>query len=155
MNEIQHCIRSLFYNIEQTARICRTAIEIYFEENSKEDITFDEFIILDTVYCFPEICQRDLAKLILKGTSHTSKFLAVLADKGYIERPVDTKGNRIVKKIVITEKGMDVYKYASKLANEFAQNIEDILGEEAACGCINFLNTIKETIRQTSKIEFE
>ncbi len=152
---MKHCIESLFYNIEQTARICRTAMENYIEEHACGQVTFDEFIILDTVCCFPEICQRDLARHILKGTSHTSKMLAVMEEKGLIERPVDTKGNRMVKKIIITEKGMQTHKYASKLTGDFAGGIENIIGSGYALDCINFLNKIKETVEKTSNVKFE
>ena len=152
---MKHCIQSLFYNIEQTARICRAGVENYFDEHAEGRISFDEFIILETVYCYPEICQRDLAKLILKGTSHTSKFLAVLEEKGFIERPVDTKGNRIVKKIVITDRGMEAYKFAFKIAGAYAKEIENTIGSREAKDCEIFLNKIKETVQKSGNINFE
>lgn len=151
----KHFIQSLFYNVEQTARVCRAGIENYFSEHGDSQISFDEFVILETVQCYPEICQRDLAKLILKGTSHTSKFLAVLEEKGFIERPVDTKGNRIVKKIVVTEKGYEVYKYAYKIAVEFAKSVENSIGKKEAADCEIFLNKIKETLQKSGNIVFE
>lgn len=154
MNQ-KHFIQSLFYNVEQTARVCRAGIENYFKEHCKGRISFDEFVILETVYCYPEICQRDLARLILKGTSHTSKFLAVLEVKGFIERPVDTKGNRIVKKIVITERGMEAYKFAYKIAAEFAKGIENSIGKNEAADCEIFLNKIKGTLQESGNIIFE
>ncbi len=151
----KHFIHSLFYNVEQTARIIRAGIDKYFEKHSDGQVSFDEFIILDTVYCFPQICQRDLAKLTLKGTSHTSKFLAVMEEKGLIERPVDKKGNRIVRKIIITPKGMEVYIISSKLALEYANKIESSIGQQEALDCISFMNKIKETICGSSEIIFE
>jgi len=154
-NMKEHCIQSLFYNLEQTSRICRAFCEDYFAEETKELVTLDEFIILDTIFCFPDICQRDLAKLILKGASHTSKLLATLEQKGVIVRTVDTKQNRIVKKIIITKKGMEIYKYASKIAWEFAQKIENAIGKKEAQECSAFLNKIKETISKSKDISFE
>ena len=152
---MKHCIQSLFYNIEQTARICRAGVENYFEKHAQGKITFDEFIIIETVLCYPEICQRDLAKLILKGTSHTSKFLSTLEEKGFIERPVDTKGKRIVKKIVITQKGMEAYNFAFKIAAEFAKSVENTIGKKEANNCEIFLNRIKETLQESCDIVFE
>ncbi|MBR1908860.1 winged helix-turn-helix transcriptional regulator [bacterium] len=152
---MKHCIQSLFYNIEQTARICRAGVDSYFEQHAEGKISFDEFIILETVLCNPEICQRDLAKLILKGTSHTSKFLAVLERKGYIKRPVDTKGKRIVKKMEVTEEGLEAYNFASKIAMEFVQGIESSISSKEAQNCEKFLNKIKETMYKTDDIIFE
>lgn len=151
----KHCINSLFYNLEQTSRICRAFCENYFEEHAKKIVTFDEFIILDTIVCFPDICQRDLAKLILKGASHTSKLLVSLEKKGFITRTIDTKQNRIVKKIIITEKGMEIYNYAEKIALEFAKKIENSIGEREAESCSDFLNKIKETVTESRDIVFE
>ncbi|MCD7880059.1 MAG: MarR family winged helix-turn-helix transcriptional regulator [Candidatus Gastranaerophilales bacterium] len=151
----KHCIQSLFYTIEQTARICRTAIEDYFEQHANGRFSFDDFIILDTVYCFPEVCQRDLAGLILKGTSHTSKILSGLEEKGFIERPVDIKQNRVVKKIRITEKGQEVYNCANELALEFSKSIENIIGTKKAVDSLNLLLKIKETVAKSSNVVFE
>lgn len=150
---LEHCINSLFYNLEQTSRICRAGCENYFEKHGL--LTFDEFIILDTVYCYPEICQRDLAKKILKGTSHTSKILAGLELRKFIERPVDKKGNRIIKRIIITEKGKEAYKSASQIAIEFATKIENTIGKPEAIECNEFLNKIKKTITDSIEIDFE
>lgn len=150
---LKHCIHSLFYNMEQTSRICRAACEKNFEEHCL--MSFDEYIILDTVFCFPDICQRDLAKMILKGASHTSKLLALLEKKGYIERPIDKKGNRIVKKITLTETGQKEYKVAASIALEYAEKIESIIGKQQAIKCSNFLNNIKTKINETNDINFE
>lgn len=152
---LKHCINSLFYNLEQTSRICRAGCEKYFEEHARNLMTFDEFIILDTVLCYPDICQRDLAKIILKGASHTSKMLVVLEAKGFIQRPVDKKGNRIIKKIVITPKGLQTHKFASKIALDFAHSIENTIGTEKAIECSNFLNIIKNSVTESAEIIFE
>lgn len=150
---LKHCINSLFYNLEQTSRICRAGCEKYFENHGL--LSFDEFIILDTVYCYPDICQRDLAKLILKGASHTSKLLVVMENKKFIERPVDKKGNRIIKKIVITPEGLKAFQEASKIALEFAGNIENTIGKDKAIECSEFLNKIKKSVSESVKIVFE
>lgn len=151
----KHCIGSLFYTLEQTSRACRAVGENYFAENAKLHLSLDEFIILETVLCDSDICQRDLAKRILKGTSHTSKLLSGLQQKGLIERFVDTKGNRIVKKIVVTEKGREIYDFANKIMFEYVQKIENAIGKEQAIECTNFLNKIKEVVMANTDIIFE
>lgn len=151
----KNCINSLFYNIGQTARICQAFCESYFKEYARGEISYDEFIILDTVLCYPDVCQRDLAKHILKGTSHTSKLLATLEKKGLIERPIDKKGNRIVRKITVTDNGLILHSFAAQIALDFSEKIEATLGEHGAVLCSNFLNKIKENVLVNTDIVFE
>lgn len=151
----RHCINTLFYNLEQTSRICRAFCENYFKEHGSGHVSFDEFIILETIVCYPNSSQRELAKYILKGASHTSKILAALEKKGLITRPADTKGNRIIRRIIITETGLEEFRFAQKLALEFAQNIENAIGEKDAQECCNFLDKIKKTVNPAQNIVFE
>ena len=151
---MKHCIHSLFYTLAQTSRVCEAFCENYFKEHAK-GVNFDDFIILDTVYCYPEACQRDLAKLILKGTSHVSKLLVSLEKRGLILRPVDTKGKRIVKKIVMTEKGKEMYDYALKIALDYAKHVESLIEKNEAVEVTGFLNKIKNSLLSTTDIIFE
>ncbi|MCM1009886.1 MAG: MarR family winged helix-turn-helix transcriptional regulator [Fusobacterium sp.] len=151
----RHCIGTLFYNLEQTSRICRAFCENYFKEHGEGHVSFDEFIILETIACYPDSSQRELAKHILKGASHTSKILAVLEKKELITRPVDTKENRIIRRIVLTPKGLEEYKFAEKLALEFAQSVENAIGTKDANECCKFLEKIKQTVNPNSNIVFE
>lgn len=151
----KHCIHTLFYNLEQTSRICRAFAENNFKQNVKYDISLDEFIIIETVMCYPDICQRDLAKLILKGSSHTSKLLNTLEKKRYIQRIVDTKNKRIVNKIIITQFGEKVYNNAKSIALDYAQQIENIVGTNQAKECSSLLHKIKDSVLKSSKIVFE
>ena len=105
----KHFIHSFLHELNQTSRLCRLFGENKFSEVCNVDLTFEEFIILDTIACNEGICQSDLASLLLKGKSHISKLLSKLFSKGYINRPLDTKGNRIVRKITFTPEGEKVY----------------------------------------------
>lgn len=44
------------------------------------------FAALDTISCNKGICQRDLAKLILKDRANTGRILNSLEEKGFIKR---------------------------------------------------------------------
>ena len=68
---------------------------------------------------------------------------------------MDTKNNRIVNKIIITNLGMTVYENAKKIALEYAIHIESIVGEKQAKECSKFLHKIKNTVTQSTKIVFE
>ena len=105
---------TLLFNLEQTARIARISAVHFFEENPQIDISYNDFSIIDAIFINPEIHQRDLAKLLAKDTANLSRDLERLEKKGILKRIVDTKSNRIVKKAVLTEFGLN---YHTKISN--------------------------------------
>lgn len=104
-NGIGHYTDSIHYELEQTSRLMNMLTNQLFKK-LELSITFDEYIALDTVSINEGICQRDLAKLILKDRANTGRILNELEQKGFITRFIDTKNNRLVKKMGITETGL-------------------------------------------------
>lgn len=104
-NEIGHYTDSIHYELEQTSRLMNMLTNQLFKK-LELSITFDEYIALDTVSINAGICQRDLAKLILKDRANAGRILNELEQKGFITRFIDTKNNRLVKKMGITETGL-------------------------------------------------
>ena len=104
-NGIGHYTDSIHYELEQTSRLMNILTNQLFKK-LELSITFDEYIALDTVSINAGICQRDLAKLILKDRANTGRILNELEQKGFITRFIDTKNNRLVKKMGITETGL-------------------------------------------------
>ena len=65
MHKCEHFIDSIYYQLEQTAKYCRyLGMQLFQRLNLP--INLDEFVVLDTLLGHEGICQRDLAKLILK-----------------------------------------------------------------------------------------
>ena len=104
MNTKKHYTDSIYYDIELTARIMKLLGTQVFE-NLKIGITPEEHAALDTIFCHPGICQRDLAKLILKDRANTGRILHSLESKNLITRTIDMKNNRLIKKMIITDEG--------------------------------------------------
>ncbi len=104
MTEIIHFTDSINYELEQTGRLLKKLSRQLFRKLEVE-LSPDEYVMLDTISINDGICQRDLAKLILKDRANTGRILDNLEAKGLIKRYVDTKNNRLVKKTAITESG--------------------------------------------------
>ena len=89
----------------------------------------EEFLALDVVSANPDICQRDLAKLIIKDRANTGRLLEALEKKGLIDRVV--KNNRLVKKIVITDEGEEIlHTWLKKIIPIFDRVYEKFSKEE-------------------------
>lgn len=106
--KIERYTDSLYYELEQTTKFFKV-FSMKFFKKMEVDISPDEFVTIETILCNSGICQRDLAKLILKDRANTGKILNTLEKKGYITRYVDMKNNRLVRKMGVTEAGKQVY----------------------------------------------
>ena len=136
----KHYVESIYYDIELTARLMKfLGIQVFNKFGI--DISPDEHATLDTIFCHPEICQRDLAKLILKDRANTGKILNSLEEKKLITRTVDVKNNRLVKRMIITDEG-------NKKLEEINEKIKVHYLQKVSCQFTNEdMNKLQETIR--------
>lgn len=124
-NIISHYTDSINYELEQTARLMKI-LTLQLFDKLQLNITPDEYAALDTVSVNAGICQRDLAKLLLKDRANTGRILDSLEQKGFITRFIDTKNNRLVKKMGITENG---YKELDVINTKIRSHIENTRGK--------------------------
>ena len=149
----KHFTDSIYYDLEQTARLMKKSANQLFE---KIDMglnfdNFDEYTVLDTISCNAGICQRDLAKLILKDRANTGRILDTLEEMGLITRFIDTKNNRLVKKMGITEKGLKKLKEISdRIESHFTNTTKSFSEEEIDALQLTlrrFKNSIEEFVK--------
>ena len=112
-DKLIHYTDSIHYELEQTARLMKILTFQLFQRLEIE-LSPDEYCALDTVSVNAGICQRDLAKLLLKDRANTGRILNSLEEKGFITRFIDTKNNRLVKKMGITENGLKILDSINK-----------------------------------------
>ncbi len=128
LKQDKHYINTIYYKIEQTAKYCRYLGNQVFQKLNLP-ITLDEFATLDTIKIYGEICQRDLAKLILKDRPGTGRILNILEDRGFIKRFADTKNNRLVRKMSLTNQGEKILDKATKVLKEYFNNLPEFLSQ--------------------------
>ena len=140
ISNTKHFTDTIFYQVELTARYTKMLGTQLFGRLGV-GLTPEEFAALDSISANEELCQRDLAKLILKDRANTGKLLDSLESKGLITRELTVKNNRPVKIIKITEKGQNIYSevYAKltphhkiveeKIANTDLERVGELLKE--------------------------
>ena len=116
-----HFTDSIFYEIELTAKYCKMLGNQLFEKFNIHELSIEEFGILDTLLCNPAICQRDLAKIILRDRANTGKLLDSLEKKGLVNRKLAIKNNRPVKIAELTE---DSIKKTKDITNTIRPHME-------------------------------
>lgn len=118
---IKHYTESIYHEMELTGKVMKM-LAVQFFNKLNNGLIPDEYVVLDVIACNENICQRDLAKLILKDRANTGRIVGSLEKKGYIKRLVDTKNNRLVRKLNLTETG-------HKMVDEITQKIQVQLEE--------------------------
>ena len=104
---MEHYTDTVMYEIELTSKYIKHMGNRLFNQLGFK-ITPEEYMALDTIHVHENICQRDLAKLILKDRAGTGRIIVSLEEKKLVERYVDRKGNRLVRKMKITDEGLKV-----------------------------------------------
>ncbi len=147
MLKCEHFIDSIYYQLEQTAKYCRSLGMQLF---SKLDlpINLDEFVVLDTLLGHEGICQRDLAKLILKDRPSTGRLLNSLEEKGYLERFVDTKNNRLVRKMKLTPLGLETTKEVTTIIRNYIEKLPKVLPDGDKAELINSIKKFREGLEK-------
>lgn len=147
MYKTKHFTDSLFYQMELTAKYCRSlGVQVFTKLNFP--ITVDEYSAMDVIMLHDGICQRELAKLILKDRANTGRILNTLEQKGYIERFVDTKNKRLVRKMIITDEGKKIFKKASDVLKEHLSSIPKILTDEEKETLKNTMIKLREGLKK-------
>ncbi len=147
MYKTEHFTDSIFYQMELTAKYCRSlGVQVFTKLNFP--ITVDEYSAMDVIMLHDGICQRELAKLILKDRANTGRILNTLEQKGYIERFVDTKNKRLVRKMIITNEGKKIFKKASDVLKEHLSSIPKILTDEEKETLKNIMIKLREGLKK-------
>jgi len=132
--KVKHYTENILYEMEQTVKLMKKLTAQLFQR-LEFDITPEEYTTLDIISINAGICQRDLAKLLLKDRANTGRILDSLEEKGLVTRYIDTKNNRLVRKMGITESGYKKLKEMTKkieshingMTKKFSQDDVDVM----------------------------
>ena len=116
-------------------------------------ISIEEFSTLDTILCNPEICQRDLAKLILKDRANTGKILDNLENLGLIERELSVKNNRPVKISRLTPKGKEKVIEISEVLKPHTDMIKSRILNSDLKQLKNMLQEFRDVMNESLEIK--
>ena len=140
---------TLICNIEQVARLGRISAYRFFDKNENIEVSFNEFLILEVLYDNPEIHQRNLAKILVKGTANLSRDLDKLEKREIIRRTVSVKNNRTVKTLKLTEQGENIYLDICQKCIEHVKNLEDIFSQDDLKTFMNLIQKYKARLIET------
>ena len=146
-----HYIDSIYYDLELTANVIKTLGTQLFEKMGI-GLSPLEHAALDTISCNSGICQRDLAKLIFKDRANTGRILDSLEVKGLITRIIDTKNNRLVRKLGLTDKGKKKLKEVHNMLEKVFKDISVAISVEDIAQIQSSLRLLRKSILETVNV---
>ncbi len=150
--EQYHFTDSIFYQIELTAKYCKLLGQQAFEKYDT-GVTVEEYSVLDVLLCSPKMCQRDLAKLILKDRANTGKLLDSLEKKGFVKRHLSIKNNRPVKFVELTEEGTSKLKDINLKLEPHTKLIKEKIRNSDIAKVSGLLKELREFLGQTLEMK--
>ena len=147
MQEEKHYINSIYYQLELTAKYCKY-LGAQLIDKIGFPISLDEVVTLDTLAMNGDMCQRDLAKIILKDRPSTGRILNNLEEKGYIKRIADTRNNRLIRKIILTESGKNILSEITSKLKEYLQKIPQALSYQRIDEIKKSMGEFREILKQ-------
>ena len=151
-SKTKHFTDTIFYQIELTAKYTKMLGMQLFNKLGV-NLSIDEFAALDTISANNELCQRDLAKLILKDRANTGKLLDSLEEKGVISRTLSIKNNRPVKIITITDLGKESYNEIYKKLTPHHKLVEEKIANTDLTKVGDLLKELREVLEETIDID--
>ncbi len=107
---------------------------------------------MDVLICNPKMCQRDLAKLILKDRANTGKLLDSLEKKGFVSRHLSIKNNRPVKIVELTEEGAEKLKDINEKLEPNTKLIKEKIANSDIAKVSGLLKELREFLNDTLEV---
>ena len=148
----EHFTDTIFYQIELTAKYCKLLGQQVFDKFNL-GISLEEYSVLDVLTINESLCQRDIAKLILKDRANTGKLLDTLAEKKFITRELTVKNNRPVKLVKITEEGIKKINEVAEKARPKYSLVKEKINNRNLSKVGDLLKELREILKETIEIQ--
>lgn len=126
----KHYIDTVIYSVDKIIKSLKSELKQKVD-SLNIGITGEQFVVLDTISCYPNIYQQKLSELLMKDKSNTTRILGILEKKGLIVRSVGKNENRLVNLLNITKKGELVVNENMPKIKQFITDIfENITDDE-------------------------
>ena len=147
-----HFTDTIFYQIELTAKYCKLLGSQVFEKYNA-GISCEEYTVLDVLANSPKMCQRDLAKIILKDRANTGKLLDGLEKQGYITRTLSIKNNRPVKIVEITDEGRKKEEFVLDKIRPHYLQVKNMIDNSDVARVGELLQQLRKILDETLEIQ--
>jgi len=145
---LDHYVDTVIYSADKIIRNLKMVLRQKIE-SLDIGITSEQFLVLDTICCYPNIHQQKLSEIIMKDKSNTTRILKILETEGLIEKTAGKKDSRLVYFLNITPKGKKIIdENIPKLRDFIAQTCSILTDKE-----VDFLHEMSEKLEKGLSID--
>ena len=137
--------KTIFHTIEKTIKVYRK----FAQKNiSKivEDITIDQKMVLQYLYDYPDLNQKEIGELIFRDNASMTRMIDIMVKKNYLRRLMNPEDRRRYK-IEVTLKGQDILVKLPPVIKSNRKKALDGLTKEELIQLENILNKIISNLK--------
>lgn len=155
MEKSSRFVNSLSFQLEITAKIFRNLAENYFQQEVKNNITLEEYVVLDTLVCYPHIDKNTLAKTLVKDKGTVEKTLARLEKKKLIKEVKNGPSEIKVNHYELTKEGSRIYQEIVPKNDKMVGILAQFLTENELISFTKSLLKIRNILISLSDTEYK
>ncbi len=155
MEKSSRFVNSLSFQLEITAKIFRNLAENYFQQEVKNNITLEEYVVLDTLVCYPHIDKNTLAKTLVKDKATVEKTLARLEKKKLIKEVKNGPSEIKVNHYELTKEGSRIYQEIVPKNDKMVGILAQFLTENELISFTKSLLKIRNILISLSDTEYK
>ena len=103
-------VNSLTFQLETTAKILNAITKKFYSEEVKNNISMEEFIVLDTLICYPHIDNNVLAQTLYKEKKGIDKVINHLLKKNLIKKVEPNTNEAAIRHYILTADAIRIYQ---------------------------------------------
>lgn len=135
----------LFYEVRITSRYVNLMGSQVFDK-LQITISFEEYLILDILSYNAGICQRDLAKMLLRDRSNLGKIVSELEKKKLLTVKPSIRNNRSIKQLFISKKGLNLCDEIYTKLEPYVKYFDEKIKNEEQKMLISYLQNCRKII---------
>jgi len=136
---------TVFHSIESTIKEYRKFSQKNIT-NKINDITIDQGMVLLYLNKYPELNQKEIAKLVFKDTASMTRMINLMVKNKYLKRSINEQDRRRYK-IEITSKGKEILVKLSLIISDNRNKSLNRITQKEIQQVENILNKIKSNLK--------
>lgn len=134
------------FQIDYTANFNKSFRREHQAKFISTELTADEVAILFIIKFEPDVTQSELAKFLFKGKAHVGKILNDMEQRDLIKRIADTRDNIIIKRNIITQKGMKIFEKGYAEGLKIQEKMDEEFSPEDIKQFISYLKRFRKVL---------